>query len=214
MATYQHGITGAFKGKIGTVIGSSWLGIPYMKGRYRLKKNPVATPKQQNQQNNFGMMGSFMRCMRNVIQFGFDNHLKGRLFFSRAMSYALLNAIDNTTTPNTINYSKILVTKGRYPNATGLTASAGKSGKIIFKWIDNSGIGAAKATDRVVLVAYSPLQKKKISSNKVGFRSSKTAELDVSNFKNLTWETYVTFLKADATDVSSSIYTGQVTFVS
>ena len=213
MATYQHGITGAFKGKIGTVIGSSWLGIPYMKSRYRLKKNPDSSPEQQNQQNNFRIMGKFIRSMRSVIQLGFDNHLKGKLFFSRAMSYALLNAIDITTTPNTINYSKILVTKGRYPNAAGLTASAGKSGNIIFKWTDNSGIGAAKATDRVVLVAYSPLQKQVLYTKNDGVRSDGTAELNVSNFKGLTLETYVTFLKADETDVSSSIYTGQVTIV-
>lgn len=210
MATYQHGINGPFKGKVGTVVGSSWQGVPYMKSLYSKKTSASFSTKQKNQQYNFRIMSSFIRGMKSVIQFGFDNHLKGRSLFTKAMSYALKNAMDTTTTPGTINYSRILVTRGKYPNATGLTAVFGTKGNIIFKWTDNSGVGAAKKDDLVILAAYSPLQKRTVCINSGKVRSAGTAELNASEFKGQTVETWASFRRADGTDVSTSVYTGQV----
>ena len=40
MGKIKQGILGGFKGKVGTVIGSSWNGIAYMKGQPQSVKNP------------------------------------------------------------------------------------------------------------------------------------------------------------------------------
>lgn len=40
MGTIKQGILGGFNGKVGTVIGSSWKGITYMRGQSQHVKNP------------------------------------------------------------------------------------------------------------------------------------------------------------------------------
>ena len=51
MGTIKQGILGGFSGKVGTVIGSSWKGISYMKGRAQSTKNPKTAA--QNMQRTY-----------------------------------------------------------------------------------------------------------------------------------------------------------------
>ena len=51
MGKIKQGILGGFKGKVGTVIGSSWNGIAYMRGHAQSVKNPKTAA--QMQQRNF-----------------------------------------------------------------------------------------------------------------------------------------------------------------
>ena len=52
MGKIKQGILGGFKGTVGTVIGSSWNGIAYMKGKPQSVKNP-RTDKQTTQRTFF-----------------------------------------------------------------------------------------------------------------------------------------------------------------
>ena len=52
MGKINQGILGGFKGTVGTVIGSSWNGIAYMKGKPQSVKNP-RTDAQVQQRNFF-----------------------------------------------------------------------------------------------------------------------------------------------------------------
>jgi hypothetical protein len=105
----------------------------------------------------------------------------------------------------------VLVTRGEYPGAENATATAGDTGQILFNWTNDTGLGVAKADDKVLLVAYSPTENEVIFTSNTATRSAKTAILNVELFKGETVETYIAFLKADGSDVSSSIYAGQIT---
>ncbi|WP_157258045.1 DUF6266 family protein [Pedobacter ginsenosidimutans] len=41
MATYSKGANGAFPGKVGSIIGSNWRSIDYLKGLPKKALNPV-----------------------------------------------------------------------------------------------------------------------------------------------------------------------------
>ena len=43
----------------------------------------------------------------------------------------------------TVDYPKILLSKGSLPNATSPTAASTVAGKLAFTWVDNSGINSA-----------------------------------------------------------------------
>ena len=62
MGKIKQGILGGFKGKVGTVIGSSWNGIAYMRGLAQSVKNPN-TSGQQTQR------GFFKEVMELAAQF-------------------------------------------------------------------------------------------------------------------------------------------------
>lgn len=210
MATYDKGINGPIKGKVGTVIGSSWKGINYIKGLSKKKKNANPSAAQIGQREKFKIIGRFMKVMSAVISLGFNKNLPGDTGYNNATAYVLKNALDTTTSPFSIRYSKVLLTRGEYPSDDNLSAVPGLPGKILFNWANNTGLGAAKSNDKVVMVAYCSLQNKMTFNNDTAIRSDSSAMLDLDDFKGQLVETYVSFLKADGTDVSSSIYTGQV----
>ena len=59
MGKIKQGILGGFKGKVGTVIGSSWNGIAYMRGQAQSVRN-ANTPAQQKQR-------AFFREVQEII---------------------------------------------------------------------------------------------------------------------------------------------------
>jgi hypothetical protein len=210
MGTYVNGANGAFRGKVGSVVGSSWKGIDYMKGRPNIKRNATPTAAQLEQQKKVAVVGKFIRSIKRVITLGFDSDVPGVSEYNRAMAYVLDYALDITTTPYSIVYSKVLVTSGDLINGDGPAAVAGASGKITFNWQDNSTEGVVDATDTAVLVAYSPTMNLAIFTKNGAIRSAGTATLSAGTFKGQTVETYIAFLKADGSAISRSLYTGQV----
>jgi hypothetical protein len=210
MATYANGVNGTFKGKVGSVIGSTWRGTDYIKGLYNIPKNSTPSDAQQRQRDKMNITGNFMKSMKLVVKLGFDSDTGNKSAYNSATAYVMKNALDTTTTPYSIRYNLLLMTRGEYPGVYNPTVMAGASGKIQFNWTDTTGVGVAKANDKAVLIAYSPADNRIIFRSKGTGRSAGTAILSVSPFKGQTVETYIAFLKADGTEVSSSIYTGQV----
>jgi hypothetical protein len=78
MGKIKQGILGGFKGKVGTVIGSSWNGIAYMKGLPQSQKDPK-TPAQVAQRNFFKEVQSLVgQLTAEQLAFLFPSTPKGR----------------------------------------------------------------------------------------------------------------------------------------
>lgn len=52
MAKYLQGINGIFVGKVGTVVGCVWKGIPYMRAKGR-PRTSVPSEKEETNRNKF-----------------------------------------------------------------------------------------------------------------------------------------------------------------
>ena len=59
MGTIVNGANGGFKGKAGSVIGSSWKSINYIKGLYKKRSKP-ASELQMMQQEKFRTLMRFL----------------------------------------------------------------------------------------------------------------------------------------------------------
>ena len=81
MATIKQGILGAFSGKVGSVVGSSWKGIAIMKSRPASVANPK-TAKQVIQRNK---MTAAVGCAKEILP-GVIKPLNDR-FVSRMSGY-------------------------------------------------------------------------------------------------------------------------------
>ena len=78
MGKIKQGILGGFKGKVGTVIGSSWNGVAYMKGLPQSQKDPK-TPAQVVQRNFFKEVQSLVgQLTAEQLAFLFPSTPKGR----------------------------------------------------------------------------------------------------------------------------------------
>lgn len=211
MASIPHGILGPLIGRIGPVTGYE----RYNQTILRSRKNNVVfkhTPNRTAQQHKITLCNTFTKAFTNT---GFFNKTfpayggKGN-GYNRATSAIMNQALTGTYPILQLNYSKLLIAKGKLPAAENATAVAAANETIQFSFTDNSNTGTASATDKAVLVAYCEALQQAVFTLNGGLRQNETAILQASHFKGYTVETWVAFLSDDETNASDSVYTGSI----
>ena len=209
MGTFAKGILGAFSGKVGTVVGSTWKGIPVMKSVSGPRKgNP--TLLQLEQQARFTLMIKFLQPLTPLFNQTYGNGLVGMSGFNKAFSYNVLNAITGVYPVFSVNYSMLLISIGVLPNASLPAVTSPLAGKLAFNWTDNSGIGKARPTDKAIVAVFCEELNHWIYNLNTATRNAGTYTLDVPAFSGKPVQTFLGFLSEDGKFVSNSVYTGQV----
>jgi hypothetical protein len=208
MARLKQGILGPVSGSVGTIVGSSWRDIDYIRSKLTKPKGDPS-PLQLDNQHKFSAVMNFVSIMTELVNQTFEKYATGMSPSNAAFSYNYQNAITGTSPDYSIDYAKALVSRGDLPNASGIAATVTNK-TVHFTWTDNSGLGMAKATDKAVLVAYCKNYNLIIYAVGAAVRSAKAGVLDVSNFNGFTVETWIAFLNEDGSMASNSIYTGEL----
>lgn len=111
MGTIKQGILGGFNGKVGTVIGSSWKGITYMRGRAQHVKNP-RTAGQVYSRTAFKAVSAALSPIASTLRLTFAKSAGKMSAFNKAVSENYKKAIvDQDGTP-VVDYSKLILSKG------------------------------------------------------------------------------------------------------
>lgn len=212
MGTYAVGILGKFSGAVGTVVGSTWKGISYMRMRGAGKRTGTSSQAQVEQQSKFKLVTYFLKSLKGLTDITFKSAGVNMTTGNFALSSNLNKVITGVYPSFKIAYDKVLLSQGPLPNAFISAATAGTAGKVNFTWSDDSAIDPdANATDNVVLVAYCQERNLGRYALKAGSRSELTSSLDVTGFSGKPVETWILFISADGKKVSDSVYAGQVT---
>ena len=153
MGIISKGILGPFSGTVGTVVGSSWKGIDYMRSLPR-KSDKAPSPAQRDHRIKFSLIGSFLRTMTPLLQVSFKDKGKNMSGVNSAFSYNIKNAVTGAYPDFEIDYNMALVSRGDLPNATTPQAVVAAGNTINWTWANNSGAGKALGTDKAILVAY------------------------------------------------------------
>ena len=95
MGTIRKGILGGFTGKVGTVVGSNWKGIAYMRSLPQKVKNPC-TPAQLSQRSKFALALTLLQPMTGLLRTSWKLYARRQTPFNAAMSYTVANAISGT----------------------------------------------------------------------------------------------------------------------
>ena len=152
MGTIKQGILGGFSGKVGTVVGSTWKSVHYMRALAVSFSDP-RTEKQKNQRSKFTAAVNFTKAMTPFLRFGYKEFSGQQSAFNAAVSYILKHAMKGSGRNVSIDYNKALVTRGSLVPALDATVTVNES-KVTFAWTDNSGMGDATVTDAAMLLAY------------------------------------------------------------
>ena len=209
MGTFVKGILGAFSGKVGTVVGSTWKGIPVMKSVSGPRKgNP--TLLQLEQQARFSLMIKFLQPLTPLFNQTYGNGVVGMSGFNKAFSYNVLNAITGVYPAFSVNFSMLLISRGDLPNASVPAVASPLAGKLAFNWTDNSGIGKARRTDKAIVAVFCEELNHWIFNLDTAARNAGTYTLDVPAFSGKPVQTFLGFISEDGKFVSNSMYTGQV----
>lgn len=210
MGKYEKGILGGFHGKVGTVIGSSWKGIDYMKSKGRKSSKPPS-PAQLEQQAKFSLVVRFVTTLGKLLMTSFKDSAIKMTGINSAFAYIYENAVTGSYPAFSLDHSKVLISKGQLHNAANPVAAASGTGGVKYSWTDNSGMAMSNATDRSILVLYCPELNQSLYTTAGAERSAATATIEAGNFTGKVVETWIGFINAEGTAVATSIYTGQVT---
>jgi len=209
MATYKKGILGVFSGKVGTVVGSSWKGISYMKS---LPKASSKTPTQLqiDQRLKFALVGNFLKPIKSLTNIGYGS-VTGNVTPANAVaSYHLNNAVVGSSPNFQIDYPVVIFSRGELPSPAVPTLAAAAGAELNFSWTDNSTANLAQDTDRAVLLVYCPTTKEFVFDN-TATRSLAVATMTLPpNFVGETLHAWMAFFAADEKQVSTSVYLGTV----
>ena len=210
MGTIKQGILGGFSGKVGTVVGSSWKGLSYMRGQAQSVKNP-RTAKQKAQRDKFALALSFIRPIQSFIKVGFKTYAVHQSEFNAAMSYTLKNAIKGTYPSFTIDYAQAMVSRGSLAKPLNIQKQ-NNDNEIAVSWQDNSGTANALDTDFAMVMAYNPEKEEAVYDMATACRGDEGASLQYpSDWAGDTVHIYLAFVSEDGTLVSDSDYVGSMT---
>lgn len=152
MAKFINGAIGTFSGKVGSIIGSSWRNIHYMRGLPKKRTKPF-TEAQLAQQARFGLMGKFLLPLKGLFEIGMANVDDGEAtLFNLAMAMNL-KAVTGTYPDFTIDYSRVTFSKGGLLPPRGISLTAGEH-EVTVAWWPNGTIFNGKADDDVYVLLY------------------------------------------------------------
>ncbi len=133
MGTIVNGANGGFKGKAGSVIGSSWKGINYIKGLYKKRTKP-ASEAQLQQQAKFGLLMRFLLPIRKFINIGFGRkNMNKAVPGNVALQFNFAEGITGVYPDYVIDYSKIRISDGTLYGAGNVTVSYDQ-GDLTLNW--------------------------------------------------------------------------------
>jgi len=216
MGKLLKGINGPFSGKVGTAVGYMWNDVAVIRSRPRKRRKPFSD-KELNQQARFALMNQFLIPVKNLLNISFA-HLAYRMSgFHKGFSYNVKAAILGIRPGLSIDYPRVLLSRGDMAKPESATVLALSPNTLQFNWIDQSGTGNARETDQLFIAVYSSEKKRWLYRLNVATRNAgsftlelKKVLLDPSPFEGKPLQTYIGFLAADGKDASDSVYTGEV----
>jgi hypothetical protein len=208
MAKYNQGPTGAFSGKIGPVVGSSWKGIPYMKARP--KRSAKATQGELANRAKFKIAQRWLAPLLEFVRVGWKGYTPTVEGFIAAKSYLMKNAMEGTGVETKIIPSKMLVSYGDLPLSENISVQVIEGNILQFSW-DTATPDKASLSDQAMLLAYDPAHGyNSVFDKPTGqFRYIGSDILRVDSGR--TYQVYMAFLADDRSRQSMSVYLGEIT---
>ena len=210
MGKIKQEILGGFSGKVGTVVGSIWKGISYIRALAPSIANP-RTPAQVNQRNKFAAVIAFLQPIQAFVKVGYKSFADGKSAMNAAMSYIVVNAMTGTAPNFTVDYPEALVSRGKLMGA-GTASASTTSGTLNLNWTDNSGEGDASTSDKAMVLVYNSTRNEaKIVLESGAVREDATVEVILpAHYLGDTIQVYLSFRAADNSIVSNSRHAGSI----
>ncbi len=155
MGVIRRGANGGFKGKAGSVIGSSWKSIDYIKGLYKKRTKP-ASEEQLMQQAKFALLMRFLLPLKPFIRIGFGQR---RVETLTAMNVAFQDNMKRAITGDypdyALDYGQVRIGEGY--SAGGSESASVDAGVLTVTWDTTLNVMySQQPDDRVYIVLYHP----------------------------------------------------------
>ncbi len=211
MGKYKKGILGAFSGKVGTVVGSTWNGIDYMRSLPR-PSTKAPTDLQIIHRGKFGLVTGFLKPISSLVNLGYRSQASGMTGYNVATADMMAAAITGIYPNFEVDYTKVLFSKGSLTGVFSVVTTSPNPGEINIVWADNSGSGTGLATDKAVVLIYNPAKSAFVYNLNNGALRSAAADTIIlpAEFSGDTVQVWVAFMTPDKKTFSTSIHAGEI----
>ncbi len=213
MGTIKQGVNGGFSGKAGSVIGSSWKGIDYIKGRPKISSKPP-TLRQLEQQAKFSLGVKFLKPIKDLLNSTCSSLREGRAMgFNMALKQVLSQAVIGDYPDYAIDYAAVKLAYGQLTEAKG-TASVEPGGILKVTWGTKLNPYTAFADDVITVLIYEPETNIYTHGNDNIVRS--TGEMLINLEDDMIGQSvavYFFFTDRDGKRVSNSYFAGEVVII-
>jgi len=207
MAKFNAGIMGPFAGKVGTVVGANWKGMPYMRSRPKNRTGPISKKEAANR-NKFTVAQSWLKPLLQFVRVGFKDYSPTIVGFSAAKSWLMKNVMEKTDDGFIIDPSRMLVSYGELPLPANLRLGKMEEDKLPVYW-DVVEKDFRHEYDQCMLLAYD-IENEKALMKLTGQFKQVGSDTIILDEKGKTYHIYVAFIAADRSAVSNSVYLGEV----
>lgn len=212
MGTIRNGGNGAFSGKAGSFIGSSWRDISYMRGIPKISKKPK-TLKQLEQQARFATAVKFLQPIKDLLNVGFGGQKSGKATgYNLAVKHVLDQAIAGSYPDFVIDYPKVQFAKGSLAAPVGAAALA-EAGELVVTWSDDLNPFNANMDDEVTVVIFDPATNIYLSGPMGVTRVEAVMYIPIpAAYLGNTVHVYMFYMSRDS-KLSNSVYVGELVVV-
>jgi hypothetical protein len=213
MARFQKGILGGFSGTVGTVVGATWRGIDIMRSRPK-KTNRNPTPAQAEQRDRFSLTMDFIDGIRPLLRAYFGQPAAEKSRTNLATAYHLTEAITGAYPALTMDFPKVILSKGELLGLQDTGATPQSGGMIKLNWSDNSGQGEARTDDMIFLGVYNEVKKLWQTRQAAEARVTGSYTVDLpDSWVNDTVHCWIGIASVDNKKYSNSEYFGSIVLV-
>nr|MBC7614260.1 hypothetical protein [Pseudopedobacter sp.] len=213
MGRIIKGILGGFVGKVGTVIGSQRNGVDMISSLPK-KSTKAPTELQLNQRDRFSLGIGFLKPINTVLKLGFKSADPRLSSINVAMSQLLQNAIIGATGNYSLDYTKILISKGELSPGFNSLALSENAAELKVTWSTVTSSGLANPDDESLVVIYNPAKDQHFMSISGVIRSIGEIAISLpSDYSGDEVHCWLGFVAKDKKTRSTSTYAGMVAIV-
>ncbi|MFD2557077.1 DUF6266 family protein [Sphingobacterium tabacisoli] len=214
MGTIVNGANGGFKGKAGSIIGSSWKSINYIKGLYKKRTKPL-TEAQLIQQEKFKLLMRFLLPINFLIKIGFGRKGMDRQTpINAAFQFNLENVISGVYPDFELDYSKVSISTGTLYGG-GTVGVSHDTGELTYVWSTEANeLLETFADDLVYVLAYHAGQDEFVTSQVSSTRADGTVTFGLpEHLQTGSVHTWMFLSNRMKTRLSKSVYLGEVQLI-
>jgi len=154
MAIFLKGINGAYSGKVGNIVGSTWRGIDYIRSLPKKSTKP-SSEAQIAHRAKFSLAVSFLSAIKEVVNIGYsDLTLKRVTGYNLAVKLLMTTVIVGTYPNFSIDYSKLIISKGGQASLTSLTFTQSAPLEVTIGWLFEENRFNSFGDDTVIVLLY------------------------------------------------------------
>lgn len=154
MARFLKGIVGAYSGKVGSVVGSSWRSVDYVRSVSK-RSNKPASEDQLAQRAKFGLAIGFLSPIKDLLNLGYSDAMLGRSTgYNKAVQHLLKFGVMGTYPTFSLDYEAVVVARGSLSNLMGVSWTETAPQEVSLTWEPEINKFSAFADDSVIVLMY------------------------------------------------------------